>query len=55
MNQSFSVLLGIRASKVRALIGARAVHYVSTRSKAYFLAKSMVEPFNGTWMIRSTP
>ena len=45
-------LLGIRASKVS---GASAVHDLSTRSKAYFLAESKVEPLNGTRMIHSTP
>ena len=37
-----------------SFIGARVMHDLSTRSKAYFLAGSMVEQLNGTWKIRST-
>ena len=37
-----------------SFIGARVMHDLSTRSKAYFLAGGMVEQLNGTWKIRST-
>ena len=31
------------------------MHDLSTRSKAYLLAESIVEPLNGTGIIHSTP
>ena len=40
---------------LESFIGARGMYDLSTRSKAYFLAASIVEPLNGTRIIRSTP